>query len=324
MKWFRRSKKKRVASITSSTTSSTRRRWISIKDGTRVKSGLQRFGLHLRNMRLIGRDTVITVPLLPLLGFFLLHGMQDVPWLTIAGLLPVSLLLTATIFGLNNVADAEIDARDPLKQTNRVNPIALGQLTQREAMILILGCGLLGLGVAAWLSIFSWALLTLTIGALYSLPPVRLKERAGLDLLAHSLVSLSALSMGMAAAQANHPLRAAVGAAWVGLLSVKAETTNLIRDYESDREQGIGTTAVRLGVRAVWRLRLGLLLATAGLLLFAAWWGVYSLVPALLVATIMVLEILALFRPGYYSSTQRLLFNLNYAAAGVVFVLLSG
>ena len=281
-------------------------------------------GRHLRNMRLAGADTVITAPLLPLLGFFLLHGTQDVPWLAIAGLLPVSLFLTATIFGLNNVADAEIDARDPLKQTNGVNPVALGQLTRREALIPILGCGLLGLGIAARLSIFAWALLVLTVGALYSLPPVRLKERAGLDLLAHSLVPLSALFMGMAVAQANHPLRAAVGAAWVGLLAAKAETTNLIRDYESDREQGVGTTAVRLGVGAVWWLRLGLLLATAGLLLCAGFLGVYSVVAALLVVAVMALEILAIFRPGYYLSTQRLLFSLNYAAAGGVFVLLSG
>ena len=50
------------------------------KGGTRLKSGSERFGLHLRNMRLIGGDTVITAALLPLLGFFLLHGLQDVPW----------------------------------------------------------------------------------------------------------------------------------------------------------------------------------------------------------------------------------------------------
>ncbi len=294
------------------------------KAGTRVKLGSERFGLHLRNMRLIGGEAVITAALLPLLGFFLLHGLQDVPWLTIAGLLLVGLLLTATIFGLNNVTDAKIDAQDPLKQTNGINPIALGQLTQREAMIPLLGCGLLALGLAAWLSVLPWALLVLTIGALYSVPPIRLKERAGLDLLAHSLLPLSMLLMGMAAAQANHPLRAAVGAAWVCLISAKSDTTNLIRDYESDREHNIGTTAVCLGVRAVWWLRLGVLLTAAGLLLFAGWWGAFSLLPALLVAAIVVLEILAIFRPGYYLPKQRLLFNLSYASAGGVFVLLSG
>jgi chlorophyll synthase len=294
------------------------------REGIRARSGLQRFTLHLRNVRLIGTDTVITAPLLPVLGFFLLHGTQSVPWLTVAGLVPVGLLLTAAIFGLNNVADAEIDARDPLKQANGVNPIALGQLTQREALIPILGCSLLGLAIAARLSIFPWALLALAVGSLYSLPPVRLKERAGLDLLAHSMVSLSALLMGMAAAQANHPLRAAVAVAWVGLISAKAETTNLIRDYELDREQGIGTTAVRLGVRAVSRMRLGLLVAAVGLLLLAGWQGAFSLVAALLVATIMVLEILALLRSGYYLPKQRLLFSLSYAIAGAIFVLLSG
>jgi 4-hydroxybenzoate polyprenyltransferase len=294
------------------------------REGTRVKSGSERFGLHLRNMRLIGGDTVITAALLPLLGFFLLHGLQDVPWLTIAGLLLVGLLLTATIFGLNNVTDVKIDARDPLKQTNGINPIALGQLTQREAMIPLLGCGLLALAVAAWLSVLPWALLALTIGALYSVPPVRLKERAGLDLLAHSLLPLSILLMGMAAAHANHPLRAAVGAAWVCLISAKSDTTNLIRDYESDREQNIGTTAVRLGIRAVWWLRLGLVLAAAGLLLFANWWGAFSLIPSLLLAVIMVLETLTIFRPSYYLLKQRLLLRLSYTAGGGLFVLLSG
>ena len=289
-----------------------------------VQSGLKRFGLHLRNMRLIGGDTVITAPLLSLFGFFLLHGLQDVPWITIAGLFLAGLLLTATIFGLNNLADAEIDARDPLKQAMYINPIALGQLARREAIIPLLGCSLLGLGLAAWLSILPWALLALTIGALYSLPPVRLKERAGLDLLAHVLVPLSVLLMGMAAAQANHPMRAAVGAALVGLISAKSETTNLIRDYGSDYKHGIGTTAVRLGVLAVWWLRLGLLMAAAGLILFAGWRGAFRLVHALLVAVILVLEILAIFRPGYYLPTQRFLFSLSYAAGGAAFVLSSG
>ncbi len=130
--------------------------------------------------------------------------------------------------------------------------------------------------------------------------------------------------MGMAAAQANHPLRAAVGAAWIGLISAKSDTTNLIRDYESDCEHGIRTTAVRLGVRAVWWLRLGLLLAAVGVLLFAGWWGVFSLVPALLIAALVVVEILAIFRAGYYLPKQRLLFSLSYTAGGGVFVLLSG
>ena len=294
------------------------------KWGARIKSSLQRFGLHLRNMRLIGGDTVITAALLPLLGFFLLHGLQDIPWLTIAGLFLVGLLLTATIFGLNNVTDVKIDARDPLKQTNSINPIALGQMTQREAMIPLLGCSLLALGLAAWLSVLPWAFLALTIGALYSLPPVRLKERAGLDVLAHSLLPLSILLMGMTAADANHPLRAAVGAGWVCLISAKSDTTNLIRDYDSDREHNIGTTAVRLGIRAIWWLRLGLVLAAAGLLLFAGWWGAFSLLPALMVAVIVVLEILAIFRPGYYLLKQRLLLRLSYTAGGGLFVLLSG
>jgi hypothetical protein len=68
----------------------------------------------------------------------------------------------------------------------------------------------------------------------------------------------------------------------------------------------------------------GLLLAAAGLLLFANYWGAFSLIPSLILAVIMVLETLAIFRPGYYLLKQRLLLRLSYTAGGVAFVLLSG
>jgi 4-hydroxybenzoate polyprenyltransferase len=111
---------------------------------------------------------------------------------------------------------------------------------------------------------------------------------------------------------------------WVGLISAKAQATNLIRDYESDLAQGTRTTTVRLGLRAVSWMRLGLLLAAVGLLLLAGLLGVFSLVAALLVATVMILEILALLRPGYYLPKQRLLFGLSYTIAGAIYFLLSG
>jgi len=284
---------------------------------------MKRIRLHLLNMRLIGGDTVFITPLLPVLGFFLLHGLQDIPWLLVAGLLLISVLLTAAIFGLNNVADAELDAHDALKEAMGINPIAMGQLTRNEALIPLLCCSLLGLGLAAWLSIFPWALLTLTSALLYSLPPVRLKERIGLDLVTHGLVPLLSMLMGMAAAQANYPLRAAMGIAWVGLLAVKSETTNLIRDYESDLKQGVKTSVVRLGVRPIWRLRLALLLTAVGMIFFIGWRGTVNPISAWLIAAVVVLEIMALFRSGYYLRTQRLLFNLNYAAGGMLLVLLS-
>lgn len=284
---------------------------------------IKQIRIHLINMRLLGDDTVINTPFLPLLGFFLLHGTQDVPWPAVLGLLSVSLLLVVVIFGLNNVADAELDAHDPRKKAQGINPIAMGQLTRKEALIPLLCCSLLGLGLASWLSLFPWALLTLTVGVFYSLPPIRLKERAGMDLLTHGLVPLIALSMGMAAAQANYPLRALVGMAFVSIIAVKSETTNLIRDYESDREQGVKTTVVRLGVQPIRWLRLGLLLAAAGLIFFAGWYKTVSQISAWLVAVVVLLEILAIFRADYYLRTQRLLFNLNYAGGSVLIVLLS-
>jgi 4-hydroxybenzoate polyprenyltransferase len=294
------------------------------QEKTRHHKGLiNRVRLHLLNARLIGDDTIFIVPLLPLLGFFLLHGLLDIPWLNVAGLLLVSLLLTITIFGLNNVADAELDAHDPLKRRSGINPIAMGLLTHREALIPLLCCGLLALLLATWLSFLFWALLTLTTAALYSLPPARFKERIGLDLLIHGMVPLTALLMGMAVARANYPWRALIGAAWIGIISVKSETTNLIRDYESDLAQGIRTTVVRLGIRPVRWLRFVLLLAAAVLIFFAGLIETINIVSTWLITTIVVLEIVAVLRSGYFVRSQRLLFHLNYACGGLLLVLLS-
>jgi hypothetical protein len=42
---------------------------------------------------------------------------------------------------------------------------------------------------------------------------------------------------------------------FVSLILAKSETTNLILDFDSDRQHNIRTTAVRMWIRTVWWLR---------------------------------------------------------------------
>lgn len=288
---------------------------------SRVRWGLQKLRLQLRNMRLTGVDSVIGIALLPIFGFVLLNGINHLPGFTLAGLFLVGLLITATTFGLNNVADAKIDRRDPFKQKNRINPVSSGQLSRIEAVIPLLGLTILAIWIAAELSVLLPSLAALFVGALYSMPPVRLKERPGLDILAHVVMPLLIIMVGMSAAQANYPLTALAGGILIILLSAKSETTNLIRDHESDLSYGISTTAVRLGIPTMLRLRLGLLTVSIVLLLTAAWFDVFSPIPALMLATVITLEAIASQRPGYYAPKQRALLVMGYVVSVLAIVL---
>ncbi|MDY6834057.1 MAG: UbiA family prenyltransferase [Chloroflexota bacterium] len=288
---------------------------------SRVRWGLNKLLLQLRNMRLTGVDSVICIALLPIFGFVLLNGTHHLPGFTLVGLFLIGLLITATTFGLNNIADAKIDRRDPFKQKNRINPISSGQLSRIEALVPLLGLSILAIWIASELSVLLPTLAALFVGALYSVPPVRLKERPGLDILAHIIMPLLIVIVGMSAAQANYPLTAVAGSMLLILLSAKSETTNLIRDHESDLSHGISTTAVRLGIPTMLRLRLSLLSLSIIIILAAAWFDVLSIIPALMLAAVITFEAIASLRPGYYAPKQRALLVAGYIISVLAIVL---
>ncbi|MFM1792040.1 MAG: hypothetical protein RLZZ252_394 [Bacteroidota bacterium] len=105
------------------------------------------------------------------------------------------LLCNIFITGLNQITDIEID---------RINkptlPIITGELSIKEAKIIVIIALILSLTIAYFNDIFLFYLITVIagIGAVYSLPPIRLKQRYSWASLAIALVRGPLINIGIA------------------------------------------------------------------------------------------------------------------------------
>lgn len=90
-------------------------------------------------------------------------------------------LIAGGLYALNDVFDAEIDRKNPLK---RVRPIASGKISARTGISFSLALVGSGLILALMISLFHFflGLLLVLLQLIYSVPPLRLKETR-LDLL---------------------------------------------------------------------------------------------------------------------------------------------
>jgi homogentisate phytyltransferase / homogentisate geranylgeranyltransferase len=92
-----------------------------------------------------------------------------IPVAAIIGALACNIYIT----GLNQITDVEVD---------RINkpflPIAAGDLSLRNAMIIVGICGMLALGISAWRALYTMAVIgtIMLIGTAYSLPPLKFKK----------------------------------------------------------------------------------------------------------------------------------------------------
>jgi chlorophyll synthase len=109
-------------------------------------------------------------------------------------------------------------------------------------------------------------LLALVLGCAYSVPPVRLKTRAGFDVAVNSL-ALGAFGPLAGWAAVTSELR---GFPWLmalqgTLVAVGLYLPTTLADLEADRAAGYQTIAVRLGARTTYRLGFVAWIAAAGL-----------------------------------------------------------
>ena len=178
-------------------------------------------------------------------------------WLT----LPFNLL----IYGVNDVFDQETDAKNPRKGTlegarilpGEVAPIWLGVLLTNAPFLLYFFL-FLSASASFWILLYA----ALFVG--YSAPPVRFKARPYLDSLSNAAYAFPLVFMPLALEQPT------VWPAALGLMSWGAakHTFDAVQDVDEDRNVGICTTAVRLGVSGV-------------VLWSGAWWLIATLCFAL-------------------------------------------
>lgn len=188
-----------------------------------------------------------------------------VAWPFVAGVLCLGPLIWGSTLLYNNWQDLAADRANPRRQRD---PLVLGRITPEQARWGAVVLGAAGLLVAAMVGPFFLLAMALCLALswAYSAPPLRLKGRAGFDVLVNVvgigvLCTLAGWSLGAPLTGFPWPFLALP----VLLLASAYIPTTLV-DVETDRAFGDGTIAVRLGPeRAFW---LGFAIAVLSNLVF--------------------------------------------------------
>lgn len=208
--------------------------------------------------------------------------------------LAANLLAVAFAFMVNDIADAPDDAADA--QRGARNVVANGQLRPSAAWIGAIVVGLLALVLYATTGprVLAAGALTILLGALYSLRPLRLKARPVVDVIAHVLMLATLLLL--AGWLAYRPaLRAAwIPAAAVAALSAYGQLYNQLRDREADRRAGLHNSTSLLGAGRARRVMHSCL--AAGVLGLALSVGQGAIPPGVVVGAIVLAPGLLVWR----------------------------
>lgn len=171
------------------------------------------------------------------------------------------------IVGLNQLEDIDID------KINKPHlPLASGEFSTQTGRIIVAIAGILALVISATQGIYLFAMvgISLTIGTMYSLPPVRLKRFPFLAALCIFSVRGAIVNLGLflhfrhILATTNIPPFTIPGVVWILTGFVLVFTIAIaifkdIPDLEGDKLYNINTFTVKLGKRAVFNLSLAII-----------------------------------------------------------------
>ena len=170
--------------------------------------------------------------------------------LVVAGLLLAGPLVCATSQAVNDWFDRDVDA---INEPGR--PIPSGRIPGRWGIRIALGWTVLSLAVATLLGTWGFlaAALGLALAWAYSAPPLRLKRNGWWGNAACALCYEGLAWITGAAVMAGGRLPDVESLALAGLYSAGAHGIMTLNDFKSivgDRQTGIGSLPVRLGVRS--------------------------------------------------------------------------
>jgi 4-hydroxybenzoate polyprenyltransferase len=202
------------------------------------------------------------------------------------------------LFASNDYFDRDVDALDPKKKMR--NPVCDGRVTLPGVRALLIVSGIIPLVAAIYFGIwaFVYTAFAMFIFYFYTAPPLRFKNKVGLDVLSHGvfvntfpyffcLIALNDFSIGTMFLLSAIMMR-----------STMAQMLQEIRDYEIDRQVEKNTVVVLGQKRAVWvvfSIYLSLFISTATLLTtYELWgWGIplyYSIILILCVSYIPIFQ----------------------------------
>lgn len=163
-----------------------------------------------------------------------------------------NLSMTIFSFAINDIEDADDDAKDP-KKVNR-NPISAKIIKKNTAYLFTALFAIFPLIIfqSYGNTTLILASTTLIIGFLYSYKQVRLKSMPVLDLISHGLF-LGTLEFLISATAYNNSMTPEILAMGVCIfiMSVAGDLGNEIRDHEVDRKTGIKNTAAYINITKV-------------------------------------------------------------------------
>ncbi|MBD2080654.1 homogentisate phytyltransferase [Leptolyngbya sp. FACHB-17] len=193
---------------------------------------------------------------LSVLGLYLIVLGSDRPLLPTAWLAPLIACLCGNIYivGLNQLEDIAID------KINKPHlPLASGEFSARQGQTIVFLTGMLAVAIAAPQSSYLLGMvgLSLAIGTLYSLPPVRLKRFPFWASLCIFTVRGAIVNLGLFLHfNQGFPIPAKVWAltAFILVFTFAIAIFKDMPDTEGDRQYNIRTLTLKLGQRPVFNL----------------------------------------------------------------------
>jgi len=243
-------------------------------------------------------DDVIKWMAISFIGFILgaqSFGFQDI-------ILPFCVFLIATffymsfIFAINNYYDADSDRANPRRMHK--NALASGDISKKGAMTINILCIVVPLLVLTWYKpvVVPLTILLIVWSALYSIPPIRIKGRPGLDVIWHFFGFVYIVLLGALISGSLSEL-VWLMAISLGIFSSIGQLANHYEDFEYDKESGTKTFAVRFGLNATKQtIEVVLSIHLIIILLLFVLYSSHFLITLLLVVGLMILGFI-LLRP---------------------------
>ena len=274
-------------------------------------------------MRYMRLDDVIKWTAISFIGF--IFGTTN--FTLQAVLLPFVVFLIATsfimsfCFSINNYYDADSDRENPRRRDK--NALASGEISKKEGMALNMIFIAITLVITAWYNpgLLYMAVILFVMIAAYSVPPVRLKGRPGIDVLWHFLGFFLFIIWGSLVA-GSLPMVTWLAAISLGVFSCIGQLWNHYVDYEFDKESGTKTYAVRVGL-ATTKKTLNIVLGIHCIILFLllALYSSHYMIPLLVFMIGMIIGYI-LFRPkkNGFPTRRSIEFYLTIIFGGSVYI----
>jgi len=181
-----------------------------------------------------------------LIALALIMNSNDLSFHELGAALIAGVLFVWYAFSINNCFDVDTDSLNPAKAGK--NPIASGELTLKEGLVLSALLAMAGTGLAFAVNRGAFVVYSamMLLATLYSAPP-RLKGRPVVDVLSHGLFFGGLPFLYGALADGNLSRAEALIAMAVTFYSFALELRNHLEDYESDLKAGLRTTPTVIG-----------------------------------------------------------------------------